>query len=169
MERYQKVMVALSESVMETCVQRPLAEDWKWHQIRFAIKLRYLGNHAWQLKRYYGSLSWSHGRSFRIRQKKSRNAPLANKSRRRHIRRAIKPRYLGNYACIPDKKVTMERYQEVMVTLTKSAMETCVPGGGQMMTSYPVCNKTSLSWKPCIPDKTLGLLWNAIRKSWSLF
>jgi len=34
------------------------------------------------------------------------------------------------------------------------------------MTSYPVCNKTSLSRKTCIPDKKL--LCNAIRKSWSL-
>jgi len=29
------------------------------------------------------------------------------------------------------------------------------------------CNKTSLSRKPCIPDEKL--LWNAIKKSWSLF
>jgi len=34
-------------------------------------------------------------------------------------------------------------------------------------TSYPVCNKTSLSRKPCIPDKKL--IWNTISKSWSLF
>jgi len=36
-----------------------------------------------------------------------------------------------------------------------------------MMTSYPVCNKTSLSRKPYIPDRKV--LRNAIRKSWSLF
>jgi len=41
------------------------------------------------------------------------------------------------------------------------------PGGEITLTSFPVCNKTSLSRKPCIPDKKL--LWNAIRKSWSLF
>jgi len=38
------------------------------------------------------------------------------------------------------------------------------------MTSYPACNKASgesLSREPCITDKKL--LWNAIRKSWSLF
>jgi len=41
------------------------------------------------------------------------------------------------------------------------------PNGEITMTSYPVGNKTSLSRKPCIPDKKL--LWNANRKSWSLF
>jgi len=41
------------------------------------------------------------------------------------------------------------------------------PYGGEItMTSYPAFNKTSLSWKPCIPDKKF--LWTAIRKSWSL-
>jgi len=42
------------------------------------------------------------------------------------------------------------------------------PSGEITMTSYPVYNiKTSLSRKPCIQDEKL--LWNAIRKSWSLF
>jgi len=43
------------------------------------------------------------------------------------------------------------------------------PNSGEIiMTSFPVGTKTSLSRKPCIPDKKL--LWNAIRiKSWSLF
>jgi len=40
------------------------------------------------------------------------------------------------------------------------------PGGEITMTSYPACNKTSLSRKPCIADKKLP--WIAIRKSWSL-
>jgi len=35
------------------------------------------------------------------------------------------------------------------------------------MTSYPACNTTSLSRKPCIRDKKL--IWNTIRKSWTLF
>jgi len=62
----------------------------------------------------------------------------------------------------------MKRYQEVMVALSKSVMKNRLnapPGGEITMTSYPVGNKTSLSQKPCIPDKKL--LWNAIRKSWS--
>jgi len=39
------------------CVQRPLADNWQWRHIRLAIKPRDLGNHASQIKRYYGSLS----------------------------------------------------------------------------------------------------------------
>jgi len=42
--------------------------------------------------------------------------PLAEKSRIHHIRFAIKPRYLGNHAT--QKKVTVERYQEIMVALS---------------------------------------------------
>jgi len=109
-------MVALSESVMKNCLKRPLAETLRWRHIRLAIRPRYLGNHASQIKSYYGSLSGSHGRSFRIRQEKMPEAP---------------------------------------------------PGGGLTMTWYPLGNKTSLSLKLCIPDRKL--LWNAIRKSWSLF
>jgi len=41
------------------------------------------------------------------------------------------------------------------------------PNEGLTMTSYPVFNQTSLSRKPCITAQKL--LWNAIRKSWSLF
>jgi len=101
MEGYQEVMVTLSESVMKMCVQRPLAEDWRWRHIRLAIKHRYLGNLTSQIKRYYGSVSGSHGRSFRIRHEKLRAA---------------------------------------------------LPGGEITMTSYPACNKTSLSRKPFIPQ-----------------
>jgi len=39
------------------------------------MKPRYLVNHASQIKRYYGTLSGSHGRSFRVRQEKSPEAP----------------------------------------------------------------------------------------------
>jgi len=38
-------------------------------------KPRYLGNHAWQLKSYYGTLSGSNGRSFKIRHEKLPEAP----------------------------------------------------------------------------------------------
>jgi len=40
-------------------VKRPLAEKSRWRHIWLAIKPRYLGNHASQIKSYYGSLSWS--------------------------------------------------------------------------------------------------------------
>jgi len=66
-ERYNDVMAALSESVMKNRLKRPLAEKSPRRHIRLAIKPRYLGNYATQIKNYYGSLSGSHGRSFRIR------------------------------------------------------------------------------------------------------
>jgi len=75
MERYQQVMVALSECVMKIRLKCSLAVKSRWRHIRLAIKPRYLGNHASQIKSYYESLSGSHGRSFRIRHGKSREAP----------------------------------------------------------------------------------------------
>jgi len=97
MEHYWEVMLALSESVMNnrlTC--RQAKKSW-WRHIPFAIKPPYLGNHASQIKSYYGTLSGSHARSFRIHHEKSPEAP---------------------------------------------------PGGEITMTSYTVCNITSLSRKP---------------------
>jgi len=63
--------VALLDSVSNTCVKRSLADKSQWRHIRFEIKPRYLGNHASQIKSYYGTLSGSHGHSFRIRHEKS--------------------------------------------------------------------------------------------------
>jgi len=60
-EHYEEVMVALSESVMKIRLKRPLAEKSRWRHIRLAIKPRFLGNHASQIKSYYGSLSGSLG------------------------------------------------------------------------------------------------------------
>jgi len=94
--------VALSDSVSNTCVKRPLAEESRWRHFRLAIKPRYLWNHASQMKSYYGTLSGRHGRSFRIRHENSPEAP---------------------------------------------------PSGEITITSYPTCNKTSLSRKPCILEK----------------
>jgi len=64
--------VALSHFVNKTCVKRWLVKKSRWHHIRLAIKLHYLGNHA---KSYYGMLSGSHVSSFRIRHDKVRVAP----------------------------------------------------------------------------------------------
>jgi len=151
-------MVALSESVLKMHLQCPQAENWRWRHIRLA--------------NYYGTISGSHGRSFRIRHKDVRAAPsgggltmtsylvgnktslsrkhtshikfaitikklwslfqnpsckiawsasLAEKSRWRHIRLAIKPRYLGNHAS--QINVSMGRYPEVMVALSESFMK----------------------------------------------
>jgi len=116
MERYQALVIAHSESVMKNCLKRPLGEKSRWRHIRLAIKPRYLGNHAWQLKSYYTTLSESHGRSFRIRHERSPGTP---------------------------------------------------PSGEITMKSYPVSNTISLSRKPCTITKKL--LYNCIRKSWSLF
>jgi len=98
--------------------------DLRWRHIRHAIKPRSLGNHASQIKSYYGSLSGSHARFFRIRHEKLPEAPHGGE-------------------------------------ITMTSCPAC-------NISYPACNKTrSLSRKPCIPDKKL--IWNAIRKAWSLF
>jgi len=59
----------------KNCLKRPLADKSWWSHIRLAIKPRYLGNLTPQMKSYYGSLSGSHARSFRIRHEKSREAP----------------------------------------------------------------------------------------------
>jgi len=63
----------------------------------------------------------------------------------------------------------MERYQEVIVALAETVMKCAYSAlcGGLTMTSKLACNKTSLFRKLYIPDKKL--LWNDIRKSWSLF
>jgi len=116
MEHYQEVTVPLSESVIIYCLKCPLAEKSRWRHIWLAIKPRYLGNHASQMKSYHGTILGSQSPSFRIRHEKK---PKAH------------------------------------------------PSGEITMTSYPACNKTSLSWKPCITDTKL--LWNTNRKPWSLF
>jgi len=49
-------------------------EKSRWRQW-LAIKPRYLGNHASKIKSYYGTISGSHGRFFRIRHEKSPETP----------------------------------------------------------------------------------------------
>jgi len=68
-------VVAISQFVMNNFLKRPLAEKSRWRNIRLAIKPRYLGNHAFQIKSYYGTLSRSLGRTFSIHREKSREAP----------------------------------------------------------------------------------------------
>jgi len=101
---------------MKIRLKCPLAEKSRWRHIRLAIKPGYLGNHASQIKSYYGTLSGSHGRSFRFRHENLPEAP-------------------------PSEEITM--------------------------TPYLACNETSLSRKPCITNKKF--LWITIRKSCSLF
>jgi len=66
-------------------LKHPLAEKSWWRHIRLAISLRYIGNHAPQIKSYYGTLWGSHGRSFRIHHDNCLKRPLAAKSRWRDI------------------------------------------------------------------------------------
>jgi len=133
-----------------------------------AIKPRYIGNHASQIKSYYGTLSDSHGRCFRIRRAKLLEAHLAEKSPWRHIRLAIKPRYLGNNASqMKSYYWTLSGSQARSFRIRREKLPKAPPGEEITMTFYPVGNKTSLYRKPCITHKKL--LWITIRKSWSLF
>jgi len=68
-------MVALSESDMKNRLKRPLAEKSPGRHIRLAIKPRYVGKHASQIKSYYGILSGSNSRTFRIRHEKLPEEP----------------------------------------------------------------------------------------------
>jgi len=149
-------------------LKRLLADKSRWRHIRQAIKPRYLGNHASEIKSYYWSLSGSHGRTFRIRHEKSREAPLAENSWWRHIRLAIKPRYLENHASEKKSywKILSGSDGRFIICRHENKPE-APPSGEFTTTSYPPCNKTSLSGKPCIPDKKL--MWNTISKSRSHF
>jgi len=115
LERYSEIMVALSESVMKNCVKRPLAEKSPWPHIRLAIKPHYLGNHASQIKTYFGTLPGNHGRFFKIRHNIVRVAFQAEALRWRHIRLTITPRYLGNRA---SQIKSYYGTQDVMVALS---------------------------------------------------
>jgi len=63
----------------------------------------------------------------------------------------------------------MERYQESwsLFQIRQQKSPEALPDGDIAMTTYPACNKTTLSRKPCIADKKFQ--WNAIKKSWPLF
>jgi len=153
---------------MKNRVKRPLAAKSRWRHIRLSIKPRYLGNHASQIKSYYTTLSGSHGRSSRIRHKNRLKRPLAEKSWWRHIRLAIKPSYLGNHASqIKSYYGTLSGSHGRSFRMLNEKSSEALPSGEITMTSYPPCNKTSLSWKPCILYEKL--IWNSISKSWSLF
>jgi len=90
--------------------------------------------------------------------------PLTEKSWRRHIRLAIKPRHPWNHAC------QMKSYwgsNGRFIRICHENSPEAPPSEEITMTSYPSCNETSLYRKPCIPDKKL--LWKTMRKSRSQF
>jgi len=153
---------------MKIRLKRPLAEKSRWHHIRLAIKPRFLGIRASQIKSWYWTLSVSHDRFFRIRHKNRLKRPLAEKSRWRPIRLAMKPRYLENHASqMKSYYGTLSGSHGHSFRIRQEKSPVAPPSAEITMTSYPTFIKTSLSQKPCIPDKKL--LWTTMRKSWSLF
>jgi len=164
-ERYQEVTVALSESVIIYCLKRPLAEKSRWCHIWLALKPRYLGNHASQMKSYHGTLLGSHSPSFRIRHEKLPEVPLSKKIMMTSFP-ACNQTSLARKPCIPDKTIphgTLLGSHGPSFRMRHNILHE-VPSSGEItMTSYPACNKTSLSWKPSITYKKLP--WNTIRKS----
>jgi len=153
---------------MKNRLKRPLAEKLPWRHVRLAIKPRHLGNHASQMKSYYGTQSGSHGRSFRIRHKKSPGAPPGGEITMTSYP-ACNKTSLSRKPCIADKTLLWNAIRKSWSLLQNPLWKSHeAPLGGKVtMTSYPACNKKSLSRKPCMV--TNNLLWNAIRKSWSLF
>jgi len=161
-------MVTLSESVMKNRLKSPLAEKSRWRHILLAMKPRYLKNYASQIKSYYGTLSESHGRSFRIRHEKLPEAPPSGEITMTSYP-ACNETSLSRKPCFPEKIYygTLSESHGRSFRIRHEKLPEAPPSGGNTITSYPACNKTSLSRKPCILDKQL--VWNAIRKSWPLF
>jgi len=139
MERYQEVILILSETIMKNHLKHPLAEKSRWRHIRLAIKPRYLGYHAWcipdkklLLNAIRKTRSLFQNSSWKIVGKR----PLAEKSRWRHIRLAIKPRYLGNYASqINNYYGTLLGSHGRSFRIRHEHVSAARPGGGLTMTS----------------------------------
>jgi len=122
--------------------KRPLAKKSRWRHILLTIKLRYLGNHASQIKNYFGSLSGSHARFWECVLNQHLKCPWAKKSWCRHIWLAIKPYYLRNHAsqkksCYGTLSGSYGRSSSIRHKKSREAP----PGGQITMTSYPVCKK----------------------------
>jgi len=95
--------VALSDSVNKTCGNAPSGEI-TMTSYPVDKKPRYLGNHAAHIKSYNGTLSGSHGRSFRIRHKNSPEAPPGGEMTMTSYPVWNKTS-LFRKPCIPDKKL----------------------------------------------------------------
>jgi len=161
-------MIAHSETVIKNGLKRPLAEKSRWRHIRLAIKPRNLGNHASQIKSYYWTLSGSHGRTFRIRHEKSREAPPGVEITMTSYPACNKSTSLGNHASqIKSYYWSLSGSNGHSFRIHHKKSPEAPSGGEIMMTSYTAGNKTSLYRKPCILDKKS--LWNTMRKSRSLF
>jgi len=145
MKRYQEVIVDLSKSVTKIRRKRPLTEKERWRHIRLAIKPRYLGNHASQIKSYNGTLSGSRSRSFRIRYVNYREAPPGEEITMTSYKTCNKTS-LSRKPYIPDKKLLLGSHGRSF-RIRHEPVSAAHPGVGLTMTSYPVVNKTSLSRK----------------------
>jgi len=154
MERYQEVMVALSESVTKNCLKHHLTEDWQWRHIRLAIKPHYLVNYASQIKSYYGTPSGSFGRSFRIRHEKSPEAPPSGEITLTSYPACNKTSFILKL-CTPFKSYygTLSGSHGRSFRICHEKLPKALPGEKITMTWCPACNTTALARKPCIRDK----------------
>jgi len=100
------------------------------------------------MKSYYGTLSRSHGCSFRISHEKVCSEPPSGGLTMVSYQACSKTSFIGNHAS--QIKSTMDRYHEVLVALSESVMKIIAWSVGLTITSYPVGNTTSLSRKPCM-------------------
>jgi len=81
----------------------------------------------------------------------NKSSPLAEKSRWRHIRLAIKPRYLKNHASqIKSYCWSLSGSYDCSSVIRHEKSHEAPPGRGLTITSYPVSNTTSLSRKQCM-------------------
>jgi len=74
----------------------------------------------------------------------------------------IKPRYLGNHACIRDKSYdgTLSVSHGRIFIFRHEESNEAPPNGGLTITSYPVGNTTSLTGKQCMVANKLLELWS---------
>jgi len=87
----------------------------------------------------------------RFRHENSLQAPLAEKSLWRHIMLAIKPHYLKNHASqIKSYYWALSGSHSRSIRIRHEYSPQAPLGEEIMISSYPACNKTLLSRKPCI-------------------
>jgi len=128
----------------------------RWCHIQLAIKPHYLLNHASQIKKLLWNFIRKSWPLFENPSWKSAcSAPWFEDWRWRHIRLAIELHYLGNHASrIKSYSASLSGSQGRYFRIRNEKSREALPGGEITMTSYPACNKTSLSRKPCIAEKS---------------
>jgi len=122
---------------------RPIAEKSRCRHIRLAIKPRYLGNHASQIKSNFGILLRSHGRSFRFRHENLPEAPPSVEITMT-VYPACNETSLSRKSMHPRQKVSMGRYQGSpgrSFRFRHENLPEAPPIVQLTMTSYPVAMK----------------------------